>query len=201
MQHLLTLRSETMASYSRRDFLSSSLQLVTAVSVGATSTASIATNASYLAAAEEIWKPGIVRTDGVLDARELVRLATLAASSHNAQPWKFKIDSNTITIFPDFSRRLPSVDPDDSHLSKSLGCAAENLVHAASAQGHQASAAFDAKQDAVVIGLERSRAETPSALFNAITARKCVRLEYDGKPVDGPQRDSIEYAARRFLVS
>jgi hypothetical protein len=185
-----------MASYSRRDFLCSSLQLATACSVGATSTASMATSASYLAAAEGIWKPGIVRTDGVLDARELVRLATLAASSHNAQPWKFKIDRNTITIFPDFSRRLPSVDPDDSHLFKSLGCAAENLVHAASAQGYQASVAFDAKQDAVVIGLERSPAVTPSALFNAITARQCVRLEYDGKPVDGPQRDSIEYAAR-----
>ncbi len=65
--------------------------------------------------------------------RDLVRQATLAASSHNTQPWKFALAERSITILPDFTRRTPIVDPDDHHLFVSLGCATENLVHAARA--------------------------------------------------------------------
>ena len=67
--------------------------------------------------------------------RDLVRQATLAASSHNTQPWKFTLAERSITILPDFTRRTPIVDPDDHHLFVSLGCATENLVHAALASG------------------------------------------------------------------
>lgn len=38
---------------------------------------------------------------------ELVRQATLAASSHNTQCWKFAIGDSQITIVPDFARRSP----------------------------------------------------------------------------------------------
>jgi hypothetical protein len=62
--------------------------------------------------------------------RELVRYATLAASSHNTQPWKFAPRERSISIVPDLARRTPVVDPDDHHLYVSLGCAAENMVHA-----------------------------------------------------------------------
>ena len=37
--------------------------------------------------------------------RELVRYATLAASSHNTQCWKFGIEDQMISILPDWSRR------------------------------------------------------------------------------------------------
>ncbi len=60
--------------------------------------------------------------------RELVRYATLAASSHNTQPWIFKLEPNQIQVLPDLSRRCPAVDPDDHHLYASLGCATENLL-------------------------------------------------------------------------
>ena len=63
--------------------------------------------------------------------RELVRFATLAANSHNTQPWIFSARGDEIAIAPDFRRRCPVVDPDDHHLFASLGCAAENLVQAA----------------------------------------------------------------------
>ncbi|CAN0606011.1 unnamed protein product, partial [Ectocarpus sp. 12 AP-2014] len=46
-------------------------------------------------------------------ARDFVRFATLAANSHNTQPWKFRIAENAIDILPDFARRTPAVDPDD----------------------------------------------------------------------------------------
>lgn len=38
---------------------------------------------------------------------DLVRQATLAASSHNTQPWKFRLLADGIDILPDFSRRRP----------------------------------------------------------------------------------------------
>jgi hypothetical protein len=82
-----------------------------------------------------------------------VRYATLAPSSRDTQCWKFAMDGQSITMLPDFSRRCPVVDPDDHHLYVSLGCAAENLVHAAQAFGLAGDVGFDAARDAVVIGL------------------------------------------------
>lgn len=46
----------------------------------------------------------------------LVHYATLAANGHNTQPWKFAIKENAIEIHPDYSRRLPVVDPQDREL-------------------------------------------------------------------------------------
>jgi hypothetical protein len=84
--------------------------------------------------------------------RELVRFATLAASSHNTQPWTFTTAASKIIIVPDFERRCPAVDPDDHHLFISLGCAAENLVVAASAVGLNATPVVDG--DRIVVHLE-----------------------------------------------
>jgi hypothetical protein len=62
------------------------------------------------------------------EAADLVRFATLAANSHNTQPWRFRVRDTRIEIIPDQTRRTPVVDPDDHHLFISLGCAAENLA-------------------------------------------------------------------------
>ena len=91
------------------------------------------------------------------DDRELIRFATLAASSHNTQPWRFRSAADSITIQPDLARRCRVVDPDDAHLYRSLGCATENLVQAAAAQGLATHVRFDPAQDAVVIELTARR--------------------------------------------
>lgn len=75
---------------------------------------------------------------------ELVRCATLAPSSHNTQCWKFRIGARSVTLLPDMARRCAAVDPDDHHLFVSLGCATENMIHAARAHGPMADARFDA---------------------------------------------------------
>src|SRR5260370_12004875 len=67
--------------------------------------------------------------------RDIIAYATLAASGHNTQPWRFRLSEGLIEILPDLSRRTPVVDPDDHHLFASLGCAAENLALAAAARG------------------------------------------------------------------
>src|SRR4051794_38973142 len=77
------------------------------------------------------------------DIRDVVRYATLAANSHNTQPWRFRVTGDAIEILPDLSRRTPAVDPDDHHLFVSLGCAATNLAIAAAASGRPGEMAID----------------------------------------------------------
>lgn len=87
----------------------------------------------------EEYKYAVATTRAAMDttpeAAGIIRYATLAANSHNTQPWRFRINAAGIDILPDLSRRLGIVDPDDHHLYASLGCAAENLRIAASMRG------------------------------------------------------------------
>jgi hypothetical protein len=119
----------------------------------------------YENAVRSTWAP--LQDEG--GPRELVRYATLAANSHNTQPWTFKISDGNITIAPDFSRRCPAVDPDDHHLFVSLGCATENLIQAASATGSRAEPLLDA--DGINITLVRTKPER-SGPFEAIPLRQ-----------------------------
>jgi hypothetical protein len=118
------------------------------------------------------------------DDRELIRVAVLAASSHNTQPWLFRVTPDAITILPDRSRRCPVVDPDDAHLYKSLGCAAENLVHAASLQGLAADVRYDPDQDGVIVALDERADVVPSEFSSALGTRQCTRTAYDGTALD-----------------
>jgi hypothetical protein len=68
------------------------------------------------------------------ETSDLIRYATLAANSHNTQPWRFKISDVGIEILPDMARQIAIVDPDNHHLFASLGCAAENLAIACGAR-------------------------------------------------------------------
>ncbi|SDX07529.1 hypothetical protein SAMN04515617_10173 [Collimonas sp. OK242] len=127
---------------------------------------------------------------------ELVRYATLAPSSHNTQCWKFRAQGNLITIEPDLARRCPVVDPDDHHMFVSLGCATENLMHAALAYGLKANAKFNASgMGTVSISLDATKA-LASPLFQAITERQCTRGDYDGKPLSMEELRLLEQAAR-----
>lgn len=146
-----------------------------------------AASPTYEEAVERTWGP--IRTGR--ERLELVRFATLAANSHNTQPWTFSVAEDRITIRPDFARRCPAVDPDDHHLFVSLGCAAENLVHAAEAMGLRAEPDFAG--DSIVVRLAGGTAKR-SPLFSAITERQCTRANYDGRPVDNEALRLLERA-------
>ena len=157
---------------------------------------------SYDEAVQQTWqphKPGI--TERSLLQRELVRHATLAPSSHNSQCWKFSIAEKSISIIPDLSRRCPAVDPDDHHLFVSLGCAAENLIQAALANGLMGEAMLEAAPaDVLKITLRPTRA-VASPLFEAITRRQCTRAEFDGQPVSSEELRLLEHAGSGQGVS
>ncbi|GGY63240.1 Acg family FMN-binding oxidoreductase [Marinobacter zhanjiangensis] len=134
------------------------------------------------------------------DYSVLVHYATLAASSHNTQPWLFKLEENRIRILPDLSRRCPAVDPDDHHLYASLGCAAENLLLAAEAAGLKGRLCYDPETSGVQIDLQ----EAPpyrSPLFEAIPERQCSRVEYDGSELTADQLQLLEKAGQGDGVS
>lgn len=151
----------------------------------------------YEIVVESIRKRVPAATLGSCNYRELVRLATLAASSHNTQPWKFQISEGCVQIFPDYERRCPVVDPDDAHLFKSLGCAAENLIHAAAAQGLAArEVRYDKANDCVVIPLQPDSELRETDLSRAITQRQCTKAPFNGNPLGSDHLHVLRYAAQ-----
>lgn len=152
---------------------------------------------SYETTVRDTWQPlKAPAGGGLLLRQELVRYATLAPSSHNTQCWKFRIDDDAITILPDLTRRTPAVDPDDHHLYASLGCAAENLVQAALANGLKGDVRFDpasAGGGAIKVVLDATKAiSTP--LYLAIPERQCTRAEYDAKPLSAEELRLLQLA-------
>ena len=125
-----------------------------------------------------------------MQMQELVHYATLAANGHNTQPWKFAIKENAIEIHPDYTRRLPVVDPDNRELWISLGCALENLLVAARASGFAPEVSYPDAADFIKVKLT---ADTPqsNSLFDAIPTRQNTRSEYDGQPVKRVEMDQL----------
>jgi nitroreductase len=75
------------------------------------------------------------------DARlALVSAAILAASPHNTQPWLFKITDSSIELHIDTQRNVGALDPylREEHIG--MGCALENLMLAAPANGYTGAA-------------------------------------------------------------
>ena len=170
--------------------------------------ANAADDEDYEAATAKIWRPmNAALTESTAESnahkillkRELIRYATLAASSHNTQCWQFKMAANGIIILPDFTRRCPAVDPDNHHLFVSLGAATENLAQAAIYNGLQGEVNVDQLNtdnnatEAIDITLMPTKAIT-SPLFKAITDRQCTRAEYDGKPLSADELNLLELA-------
>ena len=77
--------------------------------------------------------------------RFLLRYAVLAPSSHNAQPWSFRITADGIEVFADFERRLPIADPGDRELLMSTGAAITNFRVAAAHFGFETTVFYESE--------------------------------------------------------
>lgn len=114
----------------------------------------------------------------------LVRYAILAPSSHNTQPWKFRLTENGIAVYADYTRRLPVVDPDNRELLMSVGAAIMNLRIAALHFGFEVRVEYNVSGDSEMpiafVHLERTGALKPEGwqlekLFPVITKRHTNR--------------------------
>src|SRR5574341_84423 len=181
--------TQSQSILSRRDFL----KLLAAAGVTATGGYVLFEYAPWLnydQQADYIRRP--FEKDSTLSAqmRELVRFATLAANGHNTQPWKFVIQEDAIEIHPDYTRRLPAVDPNDRELWISLGCALENLLVAARAVGYAPEVTYPDVVHFIHIRLTVG-APQGNPLFDAIPVRQNTRSEYDGQPVKTANLDQV----------
>lgn len=105
-----------------------------------------------------------------------------APSGHNTQPWLFKIFKSEIDIYPDFTKSLPAVDPNNRELFVSLGCATENLCIAASHKGYGTNVTIT-ENGVIKIRLSQENLNITSSLFPQIPIRQTNRSVYNGKIV------------------
>lgn len=132
---------------------------------------------------------------------ELVRMATLAANSHNTQPWLFHLTHRQISILPDLSRRTPVVDPDDHHLFVSLGCATENLVIAGKALGRGSDVVIGSGAEPQIVISLSSAQPAGQELYQAIPMRQSTRSIYDGQSISTTDMELLSTAAQEEGVS
>lgn len=124
--------------------------------------------------------------------RDLVWHAALAPSSHNAQPWRFRLISRGVELYADRSRSLPILDPDDRELVMSCGAALLNLRLAVRALGHRDVVEINpepSKPDLIArVLLDEPHPSTPEerALCAAIPRRRTATGAFDGHAVPAP---------------
>jgi hypothetical protein len=131
---------------------------------------------------------------GVPDIADIIRYATLAANSHNTQPWRFRVGESDIDILPDLSRTTPAVDPHNHHLFVSLGCAAENLLIAATATGRPGELETDAGDGHIRYSFSSATARA-NPLLAAIPRRQSTRAVYDGRSVSAADIETLRRSA------
>jgi nitroreductase len=118
----------------------------------------------------------------------LVRAAILAASPHNTQPWLFKVASSSVELYVDTARNTRALDPFLREQHIGLGCALENLMLAAAANGSNATptlmpgklASTTPASPAQLVARVELSAGTPqqSELYDAIPRRHTNRNPY-----------------------
>lgn len=119
----------------------------------------------------------------------LLQYAVLAPSSHNTQPWKFRISGNQIDLFMDRDRWLKVCDADQRELHISVGCCLESLLVAAEhfTLGHQVEYLPDPKEPMLAASVQFKLGDATSNLrddlFKMIAVRHTNHGEYDGRPI------------------
>lgn len=123
----------------------------------------------------------------------LVRFAILAPSSHNTQPWAFKIRDNELDVFADKRRALVHGDPSGRLMNLALGCALENIKIAA--DHYQLLAEIFTKNVSTTAPSFMEYAATlrikpatdkiyPESFFGALLKRCSYREKYTDKKID-----------------
>lgn len=123
----------------------------------------------------------------------LVRFGILAPSSHNVQPWRFRIGENFIDLYADFSRRLKESDESGRMLYTALGCVTQNIKIAADYYGLNCHIQYDPRlenslpEHVLRIQFEQDQGRETDrphkGLFKAIQQRVSYRGTYIKKPI------------------
>lgn len=140
-------------------------------------------------------------TDWKQKALSMIHRAVLAPSSHNTQPWLFRVSDSTIDLWADRTRALAVNDPDDRELTISCGCALMNLRVAAAAEGLAMKVELLPSADEpdwlarASFGRTMGTAAEEVALAGYVESRRTYRKRFDRRPVDSGALDELLQAA------
>lgn len=158
-------------SISRKNFLSLSFRVGTTLALAPFARSLFA----YSASESEFYRKdplAYAESIGITTAiQKIILTAMLAPNSHNTQPWKVRIDSDSsFTLFGDPARTLPAIDPINRQFYHTQGTFLELARLTAD------SLMFDAKITYFPKGIptERDLVSKPIATFSISAKDKCV---------------------------
>jgi nitroreductase len=121
--------------------------------------------------------------------RAALRFAVLAPSSHNSQPWQFRMAGDALELLADRARALPVVDPDDRELTISCGAVLKFLrvTLAHFGEGVKVTVLPDPGEPDLLARVELTGPIVPAPLdhllFSAIPRRRTNRLPFNLEPI------------------
>lgn len=133
----------------------------------------------------------------------LLNYALLAPSEYNTQPWRFRVQGDTVEMLTDTSRRLPVVDPDDREMLISCGAACLNLRLAARHFGYLAwmeNFILNEQPEILVrlgFGPREAALAEEERLFQAIPLRHTNRSIYEKRSVPAEVLTHLQQEAGR----
>lgn len=133
----------------------------------------------------------------------ILEAALHAPSSHNTQPWRFRVAGRAIRLYADRSRSLPINDPEDRELAISCGCALFHIRVAAAAEGLAATAAILPDPDStdllatVTLQPAERRSLPDAALAEYIERRHSYRNEFEPAMISDYVLDRLAAAAEQ----
>jgi len=130
-----------------------------------------------------------------------VKYAVLAPSSHNAQPWLFRVASGALELYADRSRGLAVVDPKDRELVMGCGAALLNLEIGLRNFGNRPVVTLfpDVGNPDLLVRVsldgQLEATDEERALFRGIRLRRTHRLPFAVRPVSKAVLTALEIAA------
>lgn len=136
--------------------------------------------------------------------RLLLKYAVLAPSSHNAQPWRFKINKNVVSFMFSEGRLLVHADREQRQAHIGLGCAIQNFLTAAAYYGYKTSVEYyvNAKLPVTITLIEQlDGLQNSDHLIKAMVNRTTNRNKYVQEVIDKSFLLELESIAKHLDLS
>ncbi|CAN5881553.1 nitroreductase family protein [soil metagenome] len=136
--------------------------------------------------------------------RNAVAAAVMAPSTHNTQPWRFRISGSTLEVLTDQTRHLHVIDGERRQQVQSCGCALFNARVAVRTMGFEdevtvmfADGQHPAHVASLHLGASHPASELDHVLMGAIGKRRTNRRAFLPRPVASAITEAFAEAAAR----
>jgi hypothetical protein len=135
------------------------------------------------------------------DEFEILELASLAPSGHNAQPWTVKVVGPKHWIIGSEKKRwLPAADPENRELLLSIGAFIENLITAAGTFGYETEIQIiaDDPRDIEIADIRLKRGNPTDFPLEKMRSRRTVRSNYADQEI---KTEDLKYITKHDSTS